>query len=49
MKSSGMTGEKVDIAGVYQNKYGKRVSLDTNTVFPPCPEKGSSTKWEKID
>lgn len=43
-----MTGEKVKEAGVYQNKYGKKVSLDTNAVFPSCPVKGNPIKWERV-
>lgn len=49
MKQSGNTGERVTVPGEYKNKYGKKVSLEAGKNFPPCPEKGIPTKWEKID
>jgi len=49
MKQSGNTGEKITSSGLYQNKYGKKVTLNPGKNFPPCPEKGLPTKWEKID
>jgi hypothetical protein len=44
-----MTGDRVTEPGVYRNKYGKQVSLQTNEIFPACPDKGSPTKWEKVE
>jgi hypothetical protein len=40
------TGEKVEISGVYKNKYGKQITLIKDDIFPGCPEKGTSTEWE---
>ncbi|MFZ7103056.1 MAG: hypothetical protein ACOWWO_10455 [Peptococcaceae bacterium] len=48
MKNSGVTGEKVTAAGVYQNRYGKKITLEKGKNFPPCPEKGLPTAWEKL-
>jgi hypothetical protein len=49
MKTSGKTGEKVRVTGVYKNKYGREFTLQENTVFPPCPEKGHSTEWVIVE
>jgi len=49
MKESGITGERVVSPGEYQNRYGKKVTLDVGKNFPPCPEKGIPTKWEKVE
>jgi hypothetical protein len=49
MKYSGTTGEKVKVPGVYRNRFGKQVTLDENTVFPPCPKEGKSITWEKVE
>ncbi|MDK2801641.1 MAG: hypothetical protein PWP27_368 [Clostridiales bacterium] len=49
MENRGKTGELVVNAGVYQNKYGKKVTLAANDVFPPCPLKGAPIEWEKVD
>ncbi|NLT95455.1 MAG: hypothetical protein GXW85_07985 [Clostridia bacterium] len=48
MRETGVTGEKVKISGEYRNKYGKKVTLEAGKNFPPCPEKGIPTSWEKI-
>jgi hypothetical protein len=49
MKISGMTGEKVTETGVYRNAYGKKVSLEAGTEFPPCPQQGKNIKWEIVE
>lgn len=46
MKTKGHSGEKVDVSGVYKNKYGKQITLIKNDVFPNCPEKDCETEWE---
>lgn len=49
MKACGRTGEKVKVPGVYKNKYGLQFTLQENTLFPPCPEKGQTTEWEIVE
>lgn len=49
MTIKGKTGEKVHYAGVYQNQYGKQVTLSSDSQFPPCPKEGKSIQWVKID
>ncbi|QZY56622.1 hypothetical protein [Crassaminicella profunda] len=49
MQITGMTGEKVTNPGIYQNKYGKKISLQSGNKFPPCPKEGNPIKWAKVD
>jgi hypothetical protein len=49
MKTSGKTGEKVKVTGVYKNRYGREFTLQENTLFPPCPDKGQPTVWEIVE
>lgn len=44
-----MTGEKVRETGVYRNQFGKQISLEAGTEFPPCPKEGKSIKWEMVE
>lgn len=49
MRTSGMTGEVVKKTGVYRNSYGKQISLEAGTEFPPCPKEGKNIEWEMVE
>jgi hypothetical protein len=49
MPTMGKTGDRVNEPGVYKNKYGKKINLNTGESFPPCPKEGKPITWEKIE
>lgn len=49
MKTTGKTGEKVKVTGLYRNRYGREFTLQENTFFPPCPDKCQPTVWEIVE
>lgn len=49
LKFNGKTGDKVPDKGTYQNRYGKKITLNNGDVFPSCPKEGKPIDWEKVD
>lgn len=49
MRASGKTGEKVKETGTYGNSFGKKITLEAGTEFPPCPKEGKNIKWEMVE
>lgn len=40
-----ISGEEVEVDGVYKNEWGRELELQRGNIFPPDPQLGT-TEWE---
>jgi hypothetical protein len=43
-----MSGEHIEVDGVYKNEWGRKMELERGRVFPADPQLGA-TEWELVE